>query len=77
MDAAVIPFPAQAAAPVPRPAKIRCEGVGLFDLKNDHCRFVVAGEGLSARFCAKPKVFRSWCAAHRDVVFDQNQRRRG
>ena len=42
----------------------------LWQLSYRRCRFIVAGEGLEARYCnAETPEGSSWCAKHRVRVF--------
>src|SRR5215213_2080005 len=45
-------------APAARPLK-------LFDLRPDHCRWIVSGSGAEALYCGKPRVGTSpYCVEH-------------
>ena len=41
----------------------------IWQLVFGRCRFIVAGEGLQARYCNGETDGSSWCAAHRVRVF--------
>lgn len=47
------------------------ESVGLVDLENAHCRYIVAQDekGL-ARYCGAPKAFGSYCAYHAKMCYN-------
>jgi len=51
-----------AAVPAGRPCHI-------WQLVFGRCRFIVAGEGLQARYCNGETDGSSWCAEHRARVF--------
>ena len=49
----------------PAPALAAHRPLTLFDLRPDHCRWIVVGSGEGALFCGKPKVGSSpYCAEH-------------
>lgn len=53
-----------------------CEGVGIMELEQHHCRFVIGhGEDGMSRFCGSHTGFAgSWCPNHRPVVFAADQK---
>lgn len=79
-DAALVPLPAALLArPTPRQvlAKVKSKaqalpkrGVRLYDLRENHCRWVLDRDGHEPAFCGAPRVgSSSWCAAHRKIVY--------
>ena len=55
-------------APAARPLK-------LFDLRPDHCRWIVSGSGAEALFCGKPRVGTSpYCIEHTQRAWQRSNR---
>ncbi len=82
-DAVVRPLPAALLArPTPRQvlAKVKSKaqavpkrGVRLYDLRENHCRWVLDRDGHEPAFCGAPRVgSSSWCAAHRKIVYPRS-----
>jgi hypothetical protein len=54
--------------PAPKPPTIR--GIALFDLREGHCRWPVAGERIARLFCGSATVgTSSWCDQHQRIAF--------
>jgi hypothetical protein len=45
------------------------ENLRLHELAPTSCRFIVAGEGLHAVFCGKPKEYQSYCKHHASLCY--------
>jgi hypothetical protein len=52
------------------------DGVGFFDLKPHHCRWIILGHGAGARFCGEHKMEdQSYCQDHYDRSIRKDQTR--
>ena len=65
------PTPRQVLAKVKSKAQaLPKRGVRLYDLRENHCRWVLDRDGHEPAFCGAPQVgSSSWCAAHRKIVY--------
>jgi hypothetical protein len=68
-------MPYEPRAPLP----LVCEPVGLMDLRENNCHWVIDGRGEDglALYCgASTAVGRSWCSAHHRIVYETVSERR-